>query len=427
MLANISVPLLGLVDTAVIGHLSNAYFLAAIALGSSSVSLIFWLLGFLRMSTTGLVAQRFGERNEAALLSQLYASATIAIGLSVLLLLLQSSIIALVANLSNASPDVMASAGRYIEIRLLSAPAAMMNLVLLGALLGLQNGKGPFYVVLFSNGLNIVLDVWFVVGLDLNVVGAAWATCISDYLSCALAIGLVVKSLGRANITMKWLPINLSQITHLLHLNRDIFFRSLVLQACFSFMTFYGARLGDITLATNAVLLNFLLLISFAMDGIAYALEAKVGEAVGQKSQAAVHRWVKVGFFWGAVFALGYTFTFEVFGPLFVASLTSLDTVQANAAEYLPWIVVMPLIATSCFLFDGIFVGLMRAKDMRNSMIISGVVGFAVPFILTSSFGNHALWFAMSCFMALRGITLGLRYRTVMGRGLFDRALVQND
>ncbi len=299
MLANISVPLLGLVDTAVIGHLSNAYFLAAIALGSSSVSLIFWLLGFLRMSTTGLVAQRFGERNEAALLSQLYASATIAIGLSVLLLLLQSSIISLVANLSNASPDVMASAGRYIEIRLLSAPAAMMNLVLLGALLGLQNGKGPFYVVLFSNGLNIVLDVWFVVGLDLNVVGAAWATCISDYLSCALAIGLVVKSLGRANITMKWLPINLSQITHLLHLNRDIFFRSLVLQACFSFMTFYGARLGDITLATNAVLLNFLLLISFAMDGIAYALEAKVGEAVGQKSQAAVHRWVKVGFFGG--------------------------------------------------------------------------------------------------------------------------------
>jgi MATE family multidrug resistance protein len=180
-------------------------------------------------------------------------------------------------------------------------------------------------------------------------------------------------------------------------------------------------------LATNAVLLNFLLLISFAMDGIAYALEAKVGEAVGQKSQAAVHRWVKVGFFWGAVFALGYTFTFAVFGPLFVASLTSLDTVQANAAEYLPWIVVMPLIATSCFLFDGIFVGLMRAKDMRNSMIISGVVGFAVPFILTSSFGNHALWFAMSCFMALRGITLGLRYRTVMGRGLFDQALVQND
>ncbi len=174
MLANISVPLLGLVDTAVIGHLSNAYFLAAIALGSSSVSLIFWLLGFLRMSTTGLVAQRFGERNEVALLSQLYASATIAIGLSVLLLLLQSSIIALVANLSNASPDVMASAGRYIEIRLLSAPAAMMNLVLLGALLGLQNGKGPFYVVLFSNGLNIILDVWFVVGLDLNVVGAAW-------------------------------------------------------------------------------------------------------------------------------------------------------------------------------------------------------------------------------------------------------------
>ncbi|MFC0120010.1 MATE family efflux transporter [Pseudoalteromonas xiamenensis] len=427
MLANISVPLLGLVDTAVIGHLSNAYFLAAIALGSSSVSLIFWLLGFLRMSTTGLVAQRFGERNEAALLSQLYASATIAIGLSVLLLLLQSSIISLVANLSNASPDLMASAGRYIEIRLLSAPAAMMNLVLLGALLGLQNGKGPFYVVLFSNGLNIILDVWFVVGLDLNVVGAAWATCISDYLSCALAIGLVVKSLGRANITMKWLPINLSQITHLLHLNRDIFFRSLVLQACFSFMTFYGARLGDITLATNAVLLNFLLLISFAMDGIAYALEAKVGEAVGQKSQAAVHRWVKVGFFWGAVFAFGYTFTFAVFGPLFVASLTSLDTVQANAAEYLPWIVVMPLIATSCFLFDGIFVGLMRAKDMRNSMIISGVVGFAVPFILTSSFGNHALWFAMSCFMALRGITLGLRYRTVMGRGLFDQALVQND
>ncbi|MCF6438394.1 MATE family efflux transporter [Pseudoalteromonas luteoviolacea] len=411
ILSNISVPLLGLVDTAVIGHLSHAHYLAGIALGSGSIALLFWLASFLRMSTTGEIAQAFGEQNQARSYQSLLASLAIAMLFALTLVASSPFLLDMIERLAKPSVEVMEQASLYFSIRIYSAPAAMMNLVLLGFMLGLQYGKGPFYIVLFTNLVNISLDLLFVIGFEWGVAGAAWASVIADYSALMLAFYLTAALLKRKGWTFTWLMPNRAHLLHLLTLNKDIFIRSLVLQLCFSFMTFYGARLGENTLAANAVLLNFLMLVSFAMDGIAYAVEAKVGQAKGAKDVEKLKAWVAVSTLWGGLFALLYCFVFALFGPSIIGMLTTIPSVVETALIYLPWLIILPLIAMSCFLFDGVFVGLTRAREMRNSMIFSALFGFFLPVFLLLDHGNHALWLAMTCFMALRGITLIYRYR----------------
>ncbi|WP_417710162.1 MATE family efflux transporter DinF [Pseudoalteromonas umbrosa] len=416
ILSNISVPLLGLVDTAVIGHLSHAHYLAGIALGSGSIALLFWLASFLRMSTTGEIAQAFGEQNQARSYQSLLASLAIAMLFALTLVASSPFLLDMIERLAKPSVEVMEQASLYFSIRIYSAPAAMMNLVLLGFMLGLQYGKGPFYIVLFTNLVNIILDLLFVIGFEWGVAGAAWASVIADYSALILALYLTAALLKRKGWTFAWLMPNRAHLLHLLTLNKDIFIRSLVLQLCFSFMTFYGARLGENTLAANAVLLNFLMLVSFAMDGIAYAVEAKVGQAKGAKDVEKLKTWVAVSILWGSLFAVLYCFVFALFGPSIIGMLTTIPSVVDTALVYLPWLIILPLIAMSCFLFDGVFVGLTRAREMRNSMIFSALFGFFLPVFLLLDHGNHALWLAMTCFMALRGITLIYRYRKLDGQ-----------
>ncbi|PCK29954.1 MATE family efflux transporter [Pseudoalteromonas piscicida] len=417
ILSNITVPLLGLVDTAVIGHMDDAHFLAGIALGSSSISVLFWLASFLRMSTTGVIAQSSGQQDHDKLVRSLYTSMLIALIFALSLIVLSPFLLNVIASLSNASHEVFEQAKLYFQIRVFSAPAAMLNLVLLGFMLGMHYGRGPFYLVLFTNIVNIALDVLFVIGFEWGVAGAAWASLMADYAALGLSIFLCMGVARKHGITLEFCLPERAHWLSLLTLNRDIFIRSLILQLCFSFMTFYGARLGEITLAANAVLLNFLMLVSFAMDGIAYAAEAKVGKSKGQASLTQLQLWVKVSLFWGAVFALFYSLTFYVAGGWIIGLLTSIPEVITLAGVYLPWLVALPLIAMSCFLFDGVFVGLTRAKEMRNSMLVSALIGFFLPFLLAQSLGNHALWFAMSCFMGLRGVTLAYQYYQLSRRG----------
>ena len=415
ILSNISVPLLGLVDTAVIGHLGSAHFLAGIALGATVISLLFWLAGFLRMSTTGLVAQACGKQDFAQLAGLLKRSLLLAVIVAGALIALSPLIKELIAYLSGSSREVLNQAYLYFEIRIFSAPAALCNLVLLAWMLGVHYGKGPFYLLLVTNITNILLDIYFVVFLDWQVEGAAWASLISDYVALLFASIMVLKlakKMAVPLITEHWLSI--AKMVDLLNLNRDIFIRSLILQLCFSFMTFYGARIGEVTLAANAVLLNFLMLVSFALDGIAYASEAKVGQAKGQNNVRKIHLWVKISIFWGTLFALGYSLFFALLGSQIITLLTDVPAVITVANSYLPWLIMLPIAAMNCFLFDGIFVGLTRAKDMRNTMLISALIGFFGVFWLFNSWQNHGLWLAMSSFMVLRGITLMFRYRYLL-------------
>ncbi|MET6757197.1 MATE family efflux transporter DinF [Pseudoalteromonas sp. NCIMB_1079] len=411
ILSNITVPLLGIVDTAVIGHLGSAHYLAGIALGSAVISILFWLAGFLRMSTTGLVAQAYGKNDLTQLAALLKRSLLLASAVAVLLIVLSPLIKHAIAYLSAANSDVLNQAYQYFSIRIFSAPAALCNLVLLGWMLGVHYGRGPFYLLLVTNIVNIVLDIYFVVYLDWAVSGAAWASLIADYTALVFALFLVAKLAKKQDIDLNvpnWLSI--SKMAELLSLNRDIFIRSLILQLCFSFMTFYAARIGETTLAANAVLLNFLMLVSFALDGVAYASEAKVGQAKGQGSVKNIELWVKISVFWGMLFGVLYSLFFALFGNTIIKLLTNVPEVIQEATHYLPWIVVLPILAMSCFLFDGVFVGLTRAKNMRNSMILSAGVGFFGVFWVFIDLQNNGLWLAMSCFMLMRGVTLIIKY-----------------
>jgi len=411
ILSNITVPLLGIVDTAVIGHLGSAHYLAGIALGSAVISILFWLAGFLRMSTTGLVAQACGKNDLTQLAALLKRSLLLASAVAVLLIVLSPLIKHAIAYLSAANGDVLNQAYQYFSIRIFSAPAALCNLVLLGWMLGVHYGRGPFYLLLVTNIVNIVLDIYFVVYLDWAVAGAAWASLIADYTALVFALFLVAKLAKKQGIELNvpnWLSI--SKMAELLSLNRDIFIRSLILQLCFSFMTFYAARIGETTLAANAVLLNFLMLVSFALDGVAYASEAKVGQAKGQGSVKNIDLWVKISVFWGMLFGVLYSLFFALFGNTIIKLLTNVPEVIQEATHYLPWIVVLPILAMSCFLFDGVFVGLTRAKNMRNSMILSAGVGFFGVFWVFIDLQNNGLWLAMSCFMLMRGVTLIIKY-----------------
>ncbi len=313
ILSNITIPLLGLVDTAVIGHLSEAYYLGGVALGSTIITLIVWLLGFLRMSTTGLVAQAYGANDNVTQQKLLVQGCSLALMFGFTAILLQQPIIDFALSLSQASEQVQHFCREYVNIRIWSIPFALVNLVLLGWLLGRQAPKAAMWQLIIANIVNIILDVLFVIGFEWNVKGAALASVIADICAFLVAATIVKRALYQQHdfhFRQLLVHLSLKGYSRLLKLNRDIFIRSLCLQASFTFMTFYGAGLGDDIIAANAVLLNLLLLISYALDGIAYYAEAEVGRAIGQQDLALLHDSVTLAGYWSLLFSLGFCVLF---------------------------------------------------------------------------------------------------------------------
>ncbi|WP_264296829.1 MATE family efflux transporter DinF [Gallaecimonas mangrovi] len=408
ILSNVTVPLLGLVDTAVIGHLANPAFLGGVAVGNTLITFLVWLCGFLRMATTGLIAQAHGKGDAELLSGWLVKAATSALILAAVMVVAQWPIGKVGLWLSGASAQVSEQAAHYFYARIWGVPAALLNLVVLGFLVGRQDTHGPMVLLILSNSLNIVLDLWFVVGLGWQVKGAAWASVLSDYSALALGVLLVSRRLPR----LDWrAALSHSGWRRLLNLNKDILLRTFCLQLCFLFITFQGARLGDAIVAANAVLLNFLLLISYALDGIAYAAEALTGRAVGQKDEKALRYWVKLCALWSFGFAVVFTLFFGLLGHWLIGLLTDLPSIREVAGHYLGWVVVLPLVALWCYLFDGVFVGATRGRDMRNSMIVSTFLVFFPVWFVSQGLGNHALWLALTAFMAMRGLSLWYLYR----------------
>ena len=410
VLSNISIPLLGLVDSIVIGHLEQAWYLGGVALGSAVVMFIVSMCNFLRMSTTGLTAQALGKQDSLAILMTLAHALLIAFCLSVLLLLGKNYIVDLAFMLTEASDNVQQNAQAYLSIRLWGIPAALFNFAILGWLIGLQNMKAPMLLLIIANVFNIFLDILFVVYLEWGVEGAAAASVIAEYAALLLGLLLVLKQLNQFSLSSRAEIIQClfetSKLLGLLSLNRDIFIRSLCLQLTFAFMTFKGASLGDEYIAANAVLLNFLMFISFVLDGIAYAVEAMVGKAIGAKNAVAYRQSVFASLIWAGIFSVVFSIAFFMFGEGMVRMITDIDTVNIIAIEYLPWLVLLPFTAVWCFVFDGVFIGATRAKDMRNSMLFCVIFVFLPTYIISSGLGNHALWLAMNTFMLARGLSL---------------------
>lgn len=411
ILSNISIPLLGFVDTAVVGHLASPQFLAGVALGAMVINLLFWLAGFLRMSTTGLSAQAFGKHDTEKAISILKQGLLCAWLIAVLLIVLSPVINHWFFPLLSGSTEAKAHAASYFSIRIWSAPAALSNMVLLAWLLAQQNSKATLQVVLINNLTNILLDIVFVVGFAWQVKGVAAASVVADYIALLIACALVAKKLTQLGWSFKKAKLlSVTNWSGFFKLNSDIFIRGVFLQSCFAWITIYGASLGDSVLSANAVLLNFLLLISFALDGYAYAIEAKIGRAFGAQQKRLVHRLVQVGIIAALIWGIFYSLLFLLIGSWIISLLTDLPTVLSEANRYLIWLVIIAPIASVSFVVDGIFVGLMRVKSMRNSMVISALIGFFAMHWMVSDWGNHGLWFAMLSFMFWRSATLLFSY-----------------
>lgn len=407
--SNVTTPLLGLVDTWVIGHLGQAWFLGGVSVGATLINLLFWLLGFLRMSTTGLTAQAHGAGSAEGQLDTLARALGLAIGLGVALLLLVLPLLPALIALSGGSPEVQGYAAEYVSVRIWSAPAALCNLVIMGWLLGMQDARSPMLLLILSNLVNMALDTWFVLGLGWQVKGVAAASLLADYSALGVGLWLVSRRLRHLSVWQgawqRWWQW--SALRRLLGLNRDIFIRSLCLQLCFAFMTLQGARLGDVAVAANAVLLNFLMLISYGLDGFAYAVEAMVGRAIGRRDRQGLREAIVLNLGWALLIALGFTLSFALGGELLITHITDIPAVIAEASRQLPWLVAMPLLAVWCFLLDGVFIGATRAREMRNSMLVAVFAGFFPVWWLCQSWGVSALWAAMAALMAGRGLTLG--------------------
>ncbi|WP_254202968.1 MATE family efflux transporter [Aeromonas sp. FDAARGOS 1404] len=410
--SNITTPLLGLVDTWVIGHLGQAWFLGGVSVGATLINLIFWLLGFLRMSTTGLTAQAHGAADGRAQLDTLLRALGLAIALGLALLLLLFPLLPRLIVLSGGSPEVQLYAGQYVAVRIWSAPAALCNLVIMGWLLGMQDARSPMVMLILTNLVNMALDALFVLGLGWQVRGVAAASVMADYCALAVGIWLVRRQLRQLAPTVwqdgwqRWRQ--LAPMVRLLGLNRDIFLRSLCLQLCFAFMTLQGARLGDVAVAANAVLLNFLMLISYGLDGFAYAVEAMVGRAIGQQDRQKLREAIVLNLGWAALIASGFTLVFALFGAHLIGYITDIPAVVAEAHRQLPWLIAMPLLAVWCFLLDGVFIGATRAREMRNSMLLAAFGGFFPIWWLCQLWGVAALWAAMAALMVGRGLSLGV-------------------
>ncbi|ORM64846.1 MATE family efflux transporter DinF [Pantoea rodasii] len=406
ILSNITVPLLGVVDTAVIGHLDSPIYLGGVAVGTTATSFIFMLLLFLRMSTTGLTAQAFGANDKTALARALTQPLLIALVAGVLFVLLRTPVSHVAATLMGGSPEVQQQAQIFINIRWLSAPATLANLVILGWLLGVQYARAPMVLLIVGNLVNILLDLLFVLKWHWGVAGAAAATALAEYVTLGVGLWMVVRVLKMRGISFNLLKQSWrGDAARLFRLNRDIMLRSLMVQICFASLTIIGARLGPDVVAVNAVLQMFLTFTAYALDGFAYAVEACSGEAVGAKDRSRLlliwHAACRQAGIVALMFAVIYTFT----GPQIVALLTSLEPLRDMADRYLIWQAILPLVGVWCYLLDGMFIGATRGREMRNSMVMAAV-GYGLALLALPWLGNHGLWLAVTVFLGLRGVTL---------------------
>lgn len=405
ILANITTPLIGLVDTAVLGHMDGAFHLAGASIGALLLTQVYWICGFIRMSATGLSAQQKGANSILDSSRVLYQSQLIALLLGLAIVLLSGPMLMLGLALSSPEPEVSFAAAQYFNIRVFGAPAALLNLALIGWLIGQQRTKAIMYIQILANILNAGLDVWFVFGLDLGIEGVAYASLVAEYFILWASFTYALKVFPLKSPLTNWFKF--AALKELLKMNSDMLVRNLALQACLAFIIVQGARLGAMTAATNAILMQFFTLIALGLDAIAYSIEALVGEHKGKNHSIATQHTVYRGVVTSSAFALIYSFIFVLFGEQIVNLLTDNVALRMHTERYMIIIWLLPIVAHWCFLYDGVFIGLTRSKAMRDSMLICSILVFFPVWWMAKQYENMALWSAMLAFLAARGITLG--------------------
>lgn len=405
ILSNVTTPLMGLVDTVVLGHMQGTHFIAGASVAALIITQLYWLCGFLRMTSTGLSAQAKGSNDKNQLNQSLFQGILIGFLLGCLLLLVQDGVLTAGLFFADTTPAIEGVISEYFSTRIWSAPAAVVNLALIGWLIGQQKAKRVLIIQVLANLLNLALNLWFVFGLGLEVFGVALASVVTEYFITIVSMIAALSIIGKPIVKNKWFTIE--YLRPLLSLNGNTFLRNLILQVCIAFLIFKGVGFGSTSAAVNAVLMQFFTLIALGLDGVAYAAEALVGEQKGQKSIKGVIQVTLHGLMWSTVVAVFYSLVFVIWGMDIISIITDQTTLQLEMKNYLIFVYCLPIIAHWCFFFDGVFVGLTRAKAMRNSMLFCGLVVYFPAFWVFEAYANQSLWMAMLLFLLARGISLG--------------------
>ncbi|MDH5452391.1 MAG: MATE family efflux transporter [Paracoccaceae bacterium] len=411
VLSNATVPLLGAVDTGVVGQMGQAAAIGAVGIGAVVLASIYWIFGFLRMGTSGLVAQSHGAKDPGETGAILMRALMIGGAAGVLFILLQGLLFRGAFALAPASAEVEALTQRYLAIRIWGGPATISLYAVTGWLIALERTKSVLVLQLWMNGLNIGLDFWFVLGLGWGVEGVAVATLIAEWSGLALGLWLCRAGFSGGR-WCDWARVfNRVRIRAMLALNGNLMLRSVLLQGAFLSFVFWGAQYGDVTLAANQVLLQFLEITAFGLDGFAFAAESLVGQAVGARSMREVRRASLVTSQWGIGGAVLLGAFFWFVGPWIIDIMTVEPDVRLTARSYLPWVAVAPIIGIASWMFDGIFTGATLSRDMRNTMLVSVAIYVLALLGLTAAYENHGLWAALMVLNIARAVTMAARYQ----------------
>ncbi len=410
VLSNATVPILGAVDTGVVGQLGEAAPIGAVGIGAIIITAFYWMFGFLRMGTTGLTSQAFGAGRHGEVAALLTRALMIGGAAGVAIIALQLPLFHLGFMASPASAEVETLARDYMGIRVWSAPAAIALYGITGWLIAQERTRAVLVLQLWMNGLNILLDLWFVLDLGWGVSGVAFATVLAEWSGLALGLWLCRAAFG-VPAWRDWPRVfDRDRLREMAALNMDIFLRSLMLEAIFVSFLMFGARWGDVTLAANQVLVQFLHITAHALDGFAFAAEALVGQALGARDRTRLRQSAIVASLWGLVCVVILAIFFAVFGGWIIDLMAKAPEVQAEARVYLIYMVAAPLIGIAAWMFDGIFIGATRSRDMRNMMAVSFAVYAVCVVILMPMIGNHGLWLALLISFVARGATLAWKY-----------------
>jgi MATE family multidrug resistance protein len=416
VLSNATVPLLGAVDTAVIGQLGDAASLGAVGIGAVILATLYWAFGFLRMSTSGLAAQAQGAGDQGERSAVLLRALIVGLVAGLALVVAQGLLFAAAFSAAPASAEVEGLAHQYLAIRIWGAPATIALYALTGWLVGLERTRGVLVLQLWQNGLNILLDLWFVLGLGWGVPGVALATLIAEWTGLLLALWLARDAFGPVLREALARLGDRIAIRRMFSASRDIMARTILLQLSFTSFVFLGARFGDVTLAANQVLIQFLEITAYALDGFAFAAEALIGQAIGARSVGDTRAAGRICMQWGFGGAVALALVFALFGPMIIDLMTTAPDVREAARAYLPWLVVAPLIGVAAWIYDGIFIGALMTGDMLRAMLVSVAIYVVALLILVPLAGNHGLWAALMVLNVTRCITLWRLYPKIAVR-----------
>ena len=413
ILANSSAPLVGLVDTWAIGHLANPAYLAAIGLGSIIFNFIFWAFGFLRMGTTGTIAQARGRNDSETLIAGIWRSIALALGLGVFILLIQESIL-LLAFKALAPPETVTQLTKdYFHIRIWAAPATLLVYAISGVLFGLAKTGAVLVQQLVLNFTNAILNVIFVVVLGLGVAGVAWGTLIAQWVAAFIGLWLLVQIIGLQALlaglrsTKTWL---LSGFNKLIAINGYIFIRTILLMTALSLVMRLAGALGEVEMAASHVVMQYMLLISLGLDGFAHATEALAGSAWGDGKARVFRRWVKLTGIWAFAASVAYALLFWLAGNATTDLLTDIPAVRVAVGQLMSLVIALPVVAVACYQFDGVYIAATAGAAMMVTMAIAFAIYIIVLNPMTTRWGLEGLWAAILIFMGARGISQAIWY-----------------